>query len=96
MQSNPTMEIVLNGYTDNTGRPVSLVALSMDRVGSVRAYMIDKGIAGKRITGKGYGPENPVVKHDTEEHWRMSGVMNPRSRKNKKDLFISFAVHIAP
>ncbi len=72
MNANPTMEIALNGYTDNVGRPVSLVALSMDRVGTVRNYMISKGISGKRITGKGYGPENPVVKNDTEEHRRMN------------------------
>ncbi|HWA32843.1 MAG TPA: OmpA family protein, partial [Cyclobacteriaceae bacterium] len=72
MKANPTMEIVLNGYTDNIGRPVSLIALSMDRVGTVRSYMISKGIAGSRITGKGYGPENPVVKNDTEEHRRMN------------------------
>ncbi len=72
MKENPTMEIALNGYTDNIGRPVSLIALSMDRVGTVKNYMVSKGIAARRITGEGYGPENPLFKNDTEEHRRMN------------------------
>ncbi|NOT76533.1 MAG: OmpA family protein [Cyclobacteriaceae bacterium] len=72
MQENPTMEIELGGYTDNVGREVSLILLSMDRAGAVKKYMVSKGIAQKRITGKGYGPANPVVKNDTEEHRRMN------------------------
>ena len=72
MQENPTMEIELNGYTDNIGRSVSLIVLSQDRVGTVKKYMMAKGIASRRITGKGYGPANPVANNDTEEHRKMN------------------------
>lgn len=72
MQDNPGMEIELHGYTDNNGRETSLIVLSMDRVGAVKKYMTSKGILAKRITGKGFGPANPIVKNDTEEHRRMN------------------------
>ena len=72
MKENPTMEIELGGYTDNIGKEVSLIVLSQDRVGTVKKYMMAQGIANRRITGKGYGPSNPVVKNDTEEHRKMN------------------------
>ncbi|CAN5318372.1 hypothetical protein BH09BAC3_BH09BAC3_11800 [soil metagenome] len=72
MKENPTMEIELGGYTDNVGNPTSLTALSMDRAGTVKKYMVEKGIASKRIAGRGYGSSNPIVKNDTEEHRRMN------------------------
>lgn len=72
MKENPTMEIELGGYTDNIGKEVSLIVLSQDRVGTVKKYMMAQGIANRRIAGKGYGPANPVVKNDTEEHRKMN------------------------
>ncbi len=72
MTENTTLEIELGGYTDNVGKPSSLIALSQDRVNIVKKYMTDKGVPSKRITGKGYGPANPLVKNDTEPHRRMN------------------------
>jgi outer membrane protein OmpA-like peptidoglycan-associated protein len=72
MKENPTMEIELGGYTDNIGKEVPLIVLSQDRVGTVKKYMMGKGIPSKRITGKGYGPANPIAKNDTEEHRKMN------------------------
>jgi len=73
MKENPTMEIELGGYTDNVGNPISLKALSMDRAGTVKKYMVETGrIPSKRIAGIGYGSSNPIVKNDTEEHRRMN------------------------
>src|SRR5690606_17592843 len=68
MKANPGMEIELAGHTDNVGNPASLVSLSQDRVMTVKRFLIEKGIDAKRITGKGYGPEKPIVKNDTEEN----------------------------
>ncbi len=72
MKDNPNMEIELSGHTDNIGNPIRLTALSQDRVGAVKKYMVDQGIAGSRITGRGYGSSRPVEKNDTEEHRRMN------------------------
>ena len=42
MKENPTMEIEVGGHTDNLGKPTSLLALSQDRAGTVRKYLIDQ------------------------------------------------------
>ncbi|HNP78053.1 MAG: OmpA family protein [Cyclobacteriaceae bacterium] len=72
MKENPSMEIELGGYTDNQGNSVRLILLSQDRISTVKKYMTDKGIAPRRIAGKGYGPANPIAPNDTEEHRRLN------------------------
>ncbi|HQQ97789.1 MAG TPA: OmpA family protein [Cyclobacteriaceae bacterium] len=72
MKENPAMEIELGGYTDNQGNSVRLILLSQDRISTVKKYMTDKGIAPRRIAGKGYGPANPIAPNDTEEHRRLN------------------------
>jgi outer membrane protein OmpA-like peptidoglycan-associated protein len=65
-----SMQIELSGHTDNVGSRDKLIQLSTDRVETVRRYLISKGIAAKRITGKGYGPDKPIAPNDTEENKR--------------------------
>lgn len=72
MKENPGMEIELAGYTDNQGNSVRLILLSQDRISTVKKYMTDKGIAPRRIAGKGYGPANPIAANDSEEHRRLN------------------------
>lgn len=66
MKEQAGMQIELSGHTDNVGNREKLVQLSLDRVETVRNYLIDKGISAKRITGKGYGPDKPIAPNDTE------------------------------
>jgi outer membrane protein OmpA-like peptidoglycan-associated protein len=72
MKENPGMEIELGGYTDNQGNSVRLILLSQDRISTVKKYMMDKGIASRRIAGKGYGPAKPIAGNDTEEHRKLN------------------------
>lgn len=72
LKDNPTMEIELSGHTDNVGNPNALLTLSQERVTTVKNYLVKNGIHGSRITGKGYGASQPLVKNDTEEHRRMN------------------------
>jgi outer membrane protein OmpA-like peptidoglycan-associated protein len=72
LNENPTMEIELAGHTDNLGNPTSLVVLSQNRVGTVKKYLVSKGINANRITGQGFGGKKPLVKNDTEEHRKMN------------------------
>lgn len=65
MQTNPDLEIRLEGHTDNRGNPKLLKDLSLQRVGAVKAYLIEKGIASKRIATVGYGGENPIASNST-------------------------------
>jgi len=67
LQSNPTVMIELSGHTDNRGVAADNINLSKDRVETVKAYLISKGIDGKRISGKGYGGAKPIASNDNAE-----------------------------
>ncbi len=60
-------DLKLSGYTDNTGNADSNLELSKRRANAVRAYLIDQGIDGGRISADGYGIANPVADNSTRE-----------------------------
>lgn len=66
MQENPEMEIKLAGHTDNTGSKALSMELSEERVAAVKAYLVDKGIDQRRISGEGYGGTKPIASNATE------------------------------
>lgn len=72
LKENPTIEIELSGHTDNVGNPAALLSLSQERVTTVKDYLVQNGIHGSRITGRGYGASRPLVKNDTEANRRMN------------------------
>lgn len=65
MKSDPALKLYVDGYTDNTGKPEKNVVLSDRRAGSVKAYLLSKGVAADRITSTGHGAENPVADNKT-------------------------------
>jgi outer membrane protein OmpA-like peptidoglycan-associated protein len=67
MTENSTMEILLEGHTDNVGDFDANVQLSKDRVEEVKRYLSTKSIDVKRIQTKGYGPTRPISPNTTEE-----------------------------
>ncbi len=67
MQSNPTMEILIEGHTDIIGNVNDNLALSQKRVISVKEYLVKKGIAEKRIQTKAYGGTKPLKTDGTDE-----------------------------
>jgi OOP family OmpA-OmpF porin len=72
LQTNPSVRIELSGHTDNRGVHADNVKLSQQRVNKVKAYLVQKGIEAKRISGKGYGGTKPIASNDTEESRRMN------------------------
>ncbi|GGM81216.1 hypothetical protein GCM10010967_11290 [Dyadobacter beijingensis] len=67
MKTYPAMEILLEGHTDNQGEVQKNVKLSADRVEQVKKYLLAKGIDGKRIQTKAWGPARPIASNLTEQ-----------------------------
>lgn len=68
MTDNPTMEILLEGHTDNVGDFDANVQLSKDRVEEVKRYLATKNVAESRIQTKGFGPTRPISPNSTEDN----------------------------
>jgi outer membrane protein OmpA-like peptidoglycan-associated protein len=67
LKNNPRVKIELNGHTDNQGSAQKDLVLSQERVDKIRTYLISKGVASRRITGKGFGGTKPIVSNATED-----------------------------
>lgn len=67
LRENRTLNIQIEGHTDNQGDSKENKKLSLDRAYNVREYLIKKGIEGKRIKFVGYGDSKPVSENNSEE-----------------------------
>ncbi len=67
LKDNPSIEIEIDGHTDNVGTDDSNNLLSSNRAKVVYDYIIAKGIATSRLKYKGFGETKPVSTNDTEE-----------------------------
>ncbi len=72
LKENPDIEIEIGGHTDNQGLPSANLELSQKRVEAVRQYLVSKGVAAKRMIGKGYGGSKPIAPSDTEENRQLN------------------------
>jgi outer membrane protein OmpA-like peptidoglycan-associated protein len=72
LKENATMEIELQGHTDNLGVAQANLTLSEKRVEAVKAYLVQKGISALRISGKGFGGSRPVAPSDTEANRQLN------------------------
>ncbi|MFL5753219.1 MAG: OmpA family protein [Bacteroidia bacterium] len=66
MLLHPTMEIRINGHSDNSGSPHKNQKLSEQRARAVFEYLISKGVQNKMYF-KGFGNQQPISGNDTEE-----------------------------
>ena len=69
---NPKITIELSSHTDVRGKDAYNLDLSDRRAKSAVAYIISKGIDAKRVTAKGYGEKQLIVKNakTEEQHQR--------------------------
>lgn len=72
MKDNPTIEIELDGHTDSQGNPQSNLELSEKRVEAVKQYLVSKGVAARRITGRGFGGSQPIAPSTSEENRQLN------------------------
>jgi outer membrane protein OmpA-like peptidoglycan-associated protein len=62
------LKLVIEGHTDNVGAAAANQTLSERRAAAVRQALMDSyGVAGDRLTAKGFGASKPAVGNDTPE-----------------------------
>ena len=67
LAANPEIRIEIAGYTDNVGGRVANEKLSQRRADAVRAWLVAKGIAAKRLSARGFGAKDPIETNATAE-----------------------------
>ncbi|WP_462253041.1 OmpA family protein [Ekhidna sp.] len=91
MNDNPEIFIELGSHTDNRADDNYNLRLSLQRAQSAVSYIINEGIDAKRITAKGYGETQLIIKNaeTEEEHQRNRRTefkvlrYNPRDRDDE-------------
>jgi len=66
MKSHPTLEIMIEGHTDNVGDELALINLSEERAAAVRNYLVSHGVEKDRIQIIGRGATRPIQENTTE------------------------------
>ena len=66
MKSNSSLQLTVEGHTDNVGSAQSNQALSQSRAQAVVAAVTGTGIPASRLTAVGYGQSKPVADNSTD------------------------------
>ena len=59
----------IEGHTDSRGAARANKELSQARAESVKAYLVERGIAAERLVAEGFGEEKPLDPAENEEAW---------------------------
>jgi OmpA-OmpF porin, OOP family len=78
------LKVQIEGHTDSIAGPKLNMKLSRDRVASVRAYLIEKGISPKRLGVKAFGESKPIADNKTDEGRAKNRRVDFRIMKKKK------------
>jgi len=62
----PDRSVQIEGHTDNVGSEDSNQGLSQRRAESVKAYLVQQGIAGSRLTAVGMGENQPLAGNESQ------------------------------
>ncbi|MGB1274895.1 MAG: OmpA family protein, partial [Nannocystaceae bacterium] len=63
----PSIRVEISGHTDADGGREHNLDLSQRRADSVKAFLVEQGIDGARLTTKGYGPDQPIESNKTRK-----------------------------
>ena len=67
LNNNPSLNIVIEGYTSTEGESDFNQKLSEKRANASMEYLLSKGISKKRMKAIGYGEQFAIGDNDTEE-----------------------------
>ena len=65
LQNNPQTNILVVGHTDSTGTAAHNMDLSIRRSGAVKAFLVQQGVDGSRLTTQGKGETEPIASNST-------------------------------
>ena len=65
MEAYPTVNLSIEGHTDNVGKDAYNLTLSKKRAASVLNYLVKKGVSKIRIKSQGYGESKPKATNKT-------------------------------
>jgi len=87
LEQNPTMEIDVRSHTDCRQTAKYNMALSDRRAKATMAWLVEKGIAKTRLTGRGYG-ESQLVNNCGCEPTNESNCTEEQHQANRRSEFI--------
>jgi peptidoglycan-associated lipoprotein len=67
LRANPGVRLRIEGHCDQRGSTEYNLALGQRRAEAVRAYLVNLGIDGSRLSTISYGEEKPLEEGDSEE-----------------------------
>jgi len=67
LRANPGVRLRIEGHCDQRGSTEYNLALGQRRAEAVRAYLVNLGIDGSRLSTLSYGKERPLVEGEDEE-----------------------------
>lgn len=70
LTNDPSINILIEGHTDNTGNDLLNMALSVKRANALAKYLSGNQVDARRITLKAYGSTRPLVSNDDEREGR--------------------------
>ena len=65
LNNNPSLNIEIQGHTDNRGSAALNQRLSEKRANAVMEYLVQQGVSQRRLTAVGYGFSRPAASNDT-------------------------------
>lgn len=69
LRAFPDANVVIEGHCDERGTNAYNLALGERRAESVKAFLVNLGVSGARLTTISYGEEKPVDMGNNEEAW---------------------------
>lgn len=69
LRKHPEVRVTIEGHCDERGSTDYNLGLGQRRADSVKSYLANLGISGRRLATVSYGEEQPAVPGHTEEAW---------------------------